>query len=206
MCVRPVARTTIAAGHEGWKRDRLDANVHGPLRPDKASESPRRSPSTPRARPARTTSRAPRTPPRTEPARCPPTTWSPTRPDSGARGAWTVPAVSRRCAVWIRPHHRPAAEDSRGEREGPVPGGCDGYHGFQDDFDLHIRFSGAGDRHRAVLWRDPTGPATRLRVDGARSVPGPLWTRTGTGSTADSGWCRRRARTAVPSGRTGRGR
>lgn len=60
-----------------------------------------------------------------------------------------------------------AEEDSRGEREGPVQGACGGFHGFRGDFEVHVRFSGVGDRHRAVFWRDMPGSATRLWVDGA---------------------------------------
>lgn len=68
----------------------------------------------------------------------------------------------------LAPAAPPAAEAvSRGEREGPVPGACAGFHGFRDDFEVHIRFSGAGDRHRTVFWRDTARPATRLWVDDA---------------------------------------
>ncbi|MFF3416028.1 hypothetical protein ACFYW9_15235 [Streptomyces sp. NPDC002698] len=59
-----------------------------------------------------------------------------------------------------------AEEVSRGEREGPVPGACGGFHGFRGDFEVHVRFSGDGDRHRAVLWRDTAGSEVRLWVDG----------------------------------------
>ncbi|WP_433831546.1 hypothetical protein ACQP2E_13795 [Actinoplanes sp. CA-015351] len=41
----------------------------------------------------------------------------------------------------------PAAGDDP-HREGPVPGGCDSFHGGDD---LRVRFS-AGDRHKAVQW------------------------------------------------------
>ncbi|WP_406011167.1 hypothetical protein OG440_37295 [Streptomyces sp. NBC_00637] len=54
----------------------------------------------------------------------------------------------------------------RGEREGPVPGACGGFHGFRDDFEVHVRFSGGGDRHRAVFWHHTAASAVRLWVDG----------------------------------------
>ncbi|MFE1291238.1 hypothetical protein [Streptomyces sp. NPDC058751] len=56
-------------------------------------------------------------------------------------------------------------EAPRGEREGPVQGACGGFHGLWGDFDVHVRFSGGDDRHRAVFWRDTTS-AVRLWVDG----------------------------------------
>ncbi|MFE2533578.1 hypothetical protein [Streptomyces sp. NPDC059371] len=59
-----------------------------------------------------------------------------------------------------------AEEVARGEREGPVPGACGGFHGFRGDFEVHVRFSGGRDRHRAVFWRDTAGSAVRLWVDG----------------------------------------
>ncbi|MFD5520836.1 hypothetical protein [Streptomyces sp. NPDC127066] len=60
-----------------------------------------------------------------------------------------------------------AGEVSRGEREGPVQGACGGFHGFWGDFEVHVRFGGDGDRHRAVFWRDTAGAEVRLWVDGA---------------------------------------
>ncbi|MFI0967579.1 hypothetical protein ACH4S8_40305 [Streptomyces sp. NPDC021080] len=59
-----------------------------------------------------------------------------------------------------------AGEVLRGEREGPVQGACGGFHGFRGDFEAHVRFSGGGDRHRAVFWRDTAASAVRLWVDG----------------------------------------
>jgi hypothetical protein len=52
------------------------------------------------------------------------------------------------------------------EREGPVRGACGGFHGFWADFEVHVRFSGGDDRHRAVFRRDTAASAVRLWVDG----------------------------------------
>ncbi|MFE7927668.1 hypothetical protein ACFU6S_02860 [Streptomyces sp. NPDC057456] len=59
-----------------------------------------------------------------------------------------------------------AEEVPHGEREGPVPGSCGGFHGSWGDFEVHVRFSGGGDRHRAVFWHDRAASAVRLWVDG----------------------------------------
>ncbi|MFH0179140.1 hypothetical protein ACIA6D_42615 [Streptomyces cacaoi] len=59
-----------------------------------------------------------------------------------------------------------AEEASRGEREGPVRGACAGFHGSWADFEVHVRFSGGDDRHRAVFWHDMAASAVRLWVDG----------------------------------------
>lgn len=48
----------------------------------------------------------------------------------------------------------PDTADDRTGRPGPVPGGCGAFHGsWGDDLTFHVSFS-AGDRHRAVVWRD----------------------------------------------------
>ncbi|MFF1442491.1 hypothetical protein [Streptomyces sp. NPDC058295] len=59
-----------------------------------------------------------------------------------------------------------AEEVPRGEREGPVPGACGGFHGSWGDFEVHVRFSGGDDRHSAVFWHDMAASAVRLWVDG----------------------------------------
>ncbi|MGX1540883.1 hypothetical protein [Streptomyces adustus] len=62
---------------------------------------------------------------------------------------------------------QPAVEEvPRGEREGPVPGACGGFHGFRAHFEVNVRFSGGGDRHRAVFCHDREASAVRLWVDG----------------------------------------
>jgi hypothetical protein len=59
-----------------------------------------------------------------------------------------------------------AEEVPRGEREGPVPGACGGFHGFWGDFEVHVRFGDVDDRHRAVFWHDMAASAVRVWADG----------------------------------------
>lgn len=91
--------------------------------------------------------------------------------DCAAAGLGCTRRLDRVCrepSVWRLDSAEPwvAEEVSRGEREGPVPGACGGFHGFWGDFEVHVWFSGGDDRHRAVFWHDMAESAVRLWVDG----------------------------------------
>ncbi|MFB7247380.1 hypothetical protein ACFCYX_33535 [Streptomyces populi] len=92
--------------------------------------------------------------------------------DCAAAGFGCTRRIDRACrepsVCRLDPAVPSAAEEEvpHGEREGPVRGACGGFHGFRADFEVHVRFSGGDDRHRAVFWRDTSASAVRLWVDG----------------------------------------
>ncbi|MFE6828425.1 hypothetical protein [Streptomyces sp. NPDC057690] len=93
--------------------------------------------------------------------------------DCAAAGFGCTRRIDRVCreptVCRLDPFARSAAEEvPRGEREGPVQGACAGFHGFRSDFEVHVRFSGGDDRHRAVFWRDMETSVVRLWVDGVQ--------------------------------------
>ncbi|MFI1440426.1 hypothetical protein [Streptomyces fructofermentans] len=91
--------------------------------------------------------------------------------DCAAAGFGCTRRIDRACrepsVCRLDPVVPSAAEGvARGEREGPVPGACGGFHGSRAAFEVQVRFSGGDDRHRAVFWRDGPASALRLWVDG----------------------------------------
>ncbi|MFJ5774600.1 hypothetical protein [Streptomyces sp. NPDC093094] len=91
--------------------------------------------------------------------------------DCAATGFGCTRRIDRVCrepsVCRLDPAAPPAAEEgARGEREGPVQGACGGFHGSWPGFEVHVRFSGGEDRHRAVFWRDVAASVVRLWVDG----------------------------------------
>ena len=72
--------------------------------------------------------------------------------DCAASGFGCTRRSDRRCQAPEICSQDPAADaDEAVSREGPLPGGCDHYYGWQGDDPVEVRFS-AGNRHRAVEW------------------------------------------------------